>query len=63
VGSVGIPDGFSTVIVRSALGERLLEGIEFERQEVRRDDVAKLAALKRKKAEKSSEGGYLSRAG
>lgn len=56
VGSVGSPDGFSTVIVRSAVGERLLDGVEFERREVRREDVAKLAALKRKKAEKSFAG-------
>ncbi len=56
VGSIGSPDGFSTVIVRSVIGERLLDEVEFERRAVRREDVAKLAALKRKKAEKSFEG-------
>jgi coenzyme F420-reducing hydrogenase beta subunit len=56
IGSIGSPEGFSTVIVRSLPGERLLEGVEFERRAVRREDVAKLAAMKRKNAEKSFAG-------
>lgn len=51
IGSVGSPEGFSTVIVRSLRGEKLLEGLEFERQEVRREDILKLAAMKKKNAE------------
>jgi hypothetical protein len=39
------------VVVRSLQGERLLEGLEFERKEVRREDVARLAAMKKKNAE------------
>lgn len=51
IGSIGSPEGFSTVVVRSLQGERLLEGLEFERKEVRREDVARLAAMKKKNAE------------
>lgn len=51
IGSIGSPEGFSTVVVRSLRGERLLEGLEFERKEVRREDVARLAAMKKKNAE------------
>ncbi|HQE96928.1 MAG TPA: Coenzyme F420 hydrogenase/dehydrogenase, beta subunit C-terminal domain, partial [Methanothrix sp.] len=51
IGSVGSPEGFSTVVVRSLRGERLLEGLAFERQEVRLEDILKLAAMKKKNAE------------
>ena len=51
IGSIGSPEGFSTVVVRSLRGERLPEGLEFERKEVRREDVARLAAMKKKNAE------------
>jgi coenzyme F420-reducing hydrogenase beta subunit/ferredoxin len=56
IGSIGSPDGYSTVIVRSELGERLLEGVQFERREINRDDVVKLAAIKRKNADKNFAG-------
>ena len=51
IGSVGSPEGFSTVVVRSLRGERLLGGLAFESQDVRREDVARLAAMKKKNAE------------
>ncbi len=51
IGSVGSPEGFSTVVVRSLRGEKLLVGLAFESQEVRREDVARLAAMKKKNAE------------
>ena len=53
IGSVGSPDGFSTVIIRSKRGERLLEGVRFERRESTLADIAKLAALKRMRAERN----------
>jgi coenzyme F420-reducing hydrogenase beta subunit len=56
IGSIGSPEGLSTVIVRSEKGKRLLEGVAYERREVRRDDVVRLAAIKRKNAEKNFEG-------
>lgn len=55
VGSVGSPEGYSTVIVRSETGMRLIEavGLGFARASVNRDEIAKLSRLKRRKAEKS----------
>ncbi len=53
IGSIGSPDGYSTVIVRSERGARLLDGVQFDRSEINRDDIVKLAAIKRKNAEKN----------
>ncbi|HOT07183.1 MAG TPA: Coenzyme F420 hydrogenase/dehydrogenase, beta subunit C-terminal domain [Methanotrichaceae archaeon] len=53
IGSVGSPDGYSTVIVRSRRGKVLLDGIEFEGVQVNRDEVAKLVSMKRRRAERS----------
>jgi coenzyme F420-reducing hydrogenase beta subunit len=53
VGSVGSPDGYSTVIVRSETGKRLVEAAGFARADANRDEIAKLSRLKRRKAEKS----------
>jgi coenzyme F420 hydrogenase subunit beta len=50
VGSVGSPDGFSTVIIRSKKGEELfglLKGLETT--SVNMDEIAKLVRLKKKK--------------
>jgi coenzyme F420-reducing hydrogenase beta subunit len=56
IGSIGSPDGYSTVIIRSVRGERLLDGVQFERKEINKDDIAKLAAIKRKNADKNFAG-------
>ena len=56
IGSIGSPDGYSTVIVRSERGERLLEGVQFERREINRDEIVKLAAIKKKNADKNFAG-------
>jgi coenzyme F420-reducing hydrogenase beta subunit len=53
IGSVGSPDGYSTVIVRSDVGKKLLEGVDFTKAEVNKEEVAKLSALKKQRAEKS----------
>ncbi len=53
VGSVGSPEGYSTVIVRSETGRRLIEAAGFARVAANRDEIAKLSRLKRRKAEKS----------
>ena len=53
VGSVGSPDGYSTVIVRSAAGKKLLGKADFIKGEVNRDEVLKLASFKKGRAEKS----------
>jgi coenzyme F420 hydrogenase subunit beta len=53
VGSVGSPDGFSTVIVRSDVGAKLLENLQVTKEEVNKDEVAKLAFLKKNRAKKN----------
>lgn len=52
VGSVGSSEGYSTVIVRSDVGKRLLKNIDCDMEEVNVDDVVKLATLKKKRATK-----------
>ena len=53
VGSVGSPDGFSTVIVRSDIGAKLLENLQMTKSEVNKDEVMKLAVLKKNRAKKN----------
>ena len=50
VGSVGSNDGYSTVIVRSAKGKKLLEGIELLKDNVNKEEIIKLAMFKKKRA-------------
>ncbi len=52
VGSVGSPEGYSTIIVRSDRGRRLLELIEGAEVEVNREEIAKLNGIKRRRAER-----------
>ncbi len=49
VGSVGSEAGYSTIIVRSERGERLLNLIEFSRGEVKKEEIIRIAKLKRDK--------------
>ncbi len=53
VGSVGSPVGYSTIIVRSDRGKKLLENVEFTKADVNLDEVIKLVAFKTKRAEKN----------
>ncbi len=53
VGSVGSDDGYSTVIVRSEKGKKLLENVDFVKGDVNKEEVIKLADLKKKRAEKN----------
>lgn len=52
VGSVGSNDGYSTVIVRSDAGKKLLENVDFVKGDVNKEDVIKMAAFKKKRAGK-----------
>jgi len=52
VGSVGSNDGYSTVIVRSDRGKKLLENVDFVKGDVNKEDVIKLATFKKKRADK-----------
>ena len=53
VGSVGSSEGFSTIIVRSDIGKKLLENVDFIKGDVIISDVTKLADFKKKRAEKN----------
>ena len=67
IGSVGSPDGYSTILVRSDKGKKLIEASDFVRAEASKDEILKLSRLKQKKAERSfakitdglaAQGGY-----
>jgi coenzyme F420-reducing hydrogenase beta subunit len=53
IGSIGSPNGYSTVIVRSDRGKKLLDGVQFTRKEIDREEIVKLARLKRRNADKN----------
>ncbi|MGZ4851133.1 MAG: Coenzyme F420 hydrogenase/dehydrogenase, beta subunit C-terminal domain [Candidatus Bathyarchaeia archaeon] len=53
VGSVGSPNGYSTVIVRSDVGARLLENVQVTKAEVNKEEIVKLATLKFNRAKKN----------
>ncbi len=56
IGSIGSEEGYSTVIVRSERGEKLLEAASFNRKEISRDEIVKLAAIKKKNADTNFAG-------
>jgi bidirectional [NiFe] hydrogenase diaphorase subunit len=53
IGSVGSPERYSTVIVRSDKGRRLLDAVEFDKGKVDRAELVKLVQLKKRKADKN----------
>jgi coenzyme F420-reducing hydrogenase beta subunit len=53
VGSVGSPDGYSTVIVRSDVGKRLLEKLDLAKGGINTEEITKLSILKKKRAQKN----------
>ncbi|UCD26374.1 MAG: Coenzyme F420 hydrogenase/dehydrogenase, beta subunit C-terminal domain [Candidatus Bathyarchaeota archaeon] len=52
IGSVGSMEGYSTVIVRSDVGKKLLEDVKFIKGDVKKEEIAKLSVLKEKRAKK-----------
>jgi coenzyme F420 hydrogenase subunit beta len=54
VGSVGSEDGYSTVIVRSDVGEKLIEKLDVTKGDVKKEEVTKLAIQKKKRALENS---------
>ncbi|MBY9012719.1 MAG: Coenzyme F420 hydrogenase/dehydrogenase, beta subunit C-terminal domain [Candidatus Lokiarchaeota archaeon] len=50
VGSVGSPEGHSTVIIRSSVGQKLVEKLPLIKGDVNKEAVIKLAVLKKKRA-------------
>ena len=53
VGSVGSNEGFSTVIVRSNRGKKLLENVNFVKSDVNKEEIIKLVTFKKKRADKN----------
>jgi coenzyme F420-reducing hydrogenase beta subunit len=53
VGSVGSDDGYSTVIVRSEVGKKLFEKLDLAKGGVNKEEITKIAILKKNRAEKS----------
>jgi coenzyme F420 hydrogenase subunit beta len=53
VGSVGSQRGYSTVIVRSERGKRLLENLKAEKAPVEVEEIVKLSKFKQERAKKS----------
>jgi coenzyme F420-reducing hydrogenase beta subunit len=53
VGSVGSPDGYSTVIVRSEKGKKLLENLDLAKEDANTEEVTKLSIFKKKRATKN----------
>lgn len=56
VGSAGSKQGYSTVIVRSPAGERLVKGNDFAKDAVDKQEIAKLAQFKRERSQKCFAG-------
>lgn len=54
VGSVGSPSGYSTVIVRSDVGKRLLKDLDIVKTEAEKEEIIKLSKFKKDRAEKTS---------
>ena len=52
IGSVGSPDGCSTVIVRSKQGKKLLDATEFASAEVNKKEIEKLVKLKKRNSDR-----------
>lgn len=53
VGSVGSNEGFSTVVVRSNSGKKLLENLDFIKSNVNKEEIIKLVTFKKKRADKN----------
>jgi coenzyme F420-reducing hydrogenase beta subunit len=53
VGSVGSKKGYSTVIVRSSRGEKLVRNLKAERLLVNKEEIAKLSKFKKKRAQEN----------
>jgi coenzyme F420 hydrogenase subunit beta len=56
VGSAGSKQGYSTVVVRSEMGEKLVENLDAFKEMADKQEVARLSKLKRKRAKKKLLG-------
>ena len=53
IGSVGSEDKYSTVIVRSDVGSKLVEKLNSKKRDANKEQITKLAILKKKRAKKN----------
>jgi coenzyme F420 hydrogenase subunit beta len=53
VGSVGSQIGYSTVIVRSEVGKKLLENLDIAKEGIDKEEIIKLSRFKKQRAEKN----------
>jgi coenzyme F420-reducing hydrogenase beta subunit len=53
VGSVGSKKGYSTVIVRSKVGEKLLKNLDATKEPVDKEEIVRLSKFKRERAKKN----------
>ena len=53
VGSVGSKQGYSTVVVRSGVGEKFVKNLDASKEAVDKPEIVKLAKFKKKRSEKS----------
>jgi coenzyme F420 hydrogenase subunit beta len=53
VGTVGSPNGYSTIVVRSDVGRRLLDNLDIVRVEAEKEEVRRLSKFKRERAGKN----------
>ena len=53
VGSVGSKKGYSTVIVRSKAGEKLVKKLDAAKEAADKEEIDRLSKFKRERAEKS----------
>ena len=55
VGSVGSKKGYSTVIIRTKAGEKLLKNLDWSKEPVDKEEISRLTKFKRSRAKKSLE--------
>lgn len=53
VGAVGSQNGYSTVIVRSEAGKKMLKNLDIAKEEADKEEIIKLSRFKKQRAEKS----------
>jgi coenzyme F420-reducing hydrogenase beta subunit len=52
IGAAGSEKGYSTVIVRSAVGKKLLENVDLAKKEADKEEIGKLSRLKKQRAKR-----------
>lgn len=53
IGAVGSRNGYSTVIVRSEVGRKLLQNLDFDKENTDKEEIIKISKLKEQRAKKN----------